>query len=90
VCIEVSDGLKILHSTSDILGIVEKEGQLEITLYGDRDLAGEIVFEGANVHKITSASIDGEVVKKLKLEKRVVFSYCHSHKQEITLFITLN
>ena len=31
VCLEVSDGLKVLHSTSDILGITENEGNLEIT-----------------------------------------------------------
>ena len=47
VCLEVADGIKILHSTSDILGVARNGGHLEITLHGDRDLAGEIVFEGA-------------------------------------------
>ena len=46
VCLEISEGLNILHSTSDILGITESDEGLQITLYGDRDLAGEIVFEG--------------------------------------------
>ena len=53
VCMEISAGLKILHSTSDILDIEEANGKLNITLYGDRDLAGEIVFEGPAVKKIS-------------------------------------
>ncbi len=87
VCLEVADGLKILHSTSDILGIAEINGQIEITLYGDRDLAGEIVFEGANVQSINSATIDGEAVKMVRDEKRVAFIYRHKHKGEMILAI---
>ncbi len=63
VCLKVTEGLRILHCTSDILGIAEMNGQLEITLYGDRDLAGEIVFEGTNVKSIKSAAIDGRTHK---------------------------
>jgi len=69
VCLEISDGIKILHSTSDILGITEINDQIEIILYGDRDLAGEIVFEGANVERIQSATMDGQSVEKIHDEK---------------------
>jgi len=89
VCLEVCDGLKILHSTSDILGIAEMNGQLEITLFGDRDLAGELVFEGANVKRIKSATVRGEAVKIVRDDKRIAFIYRHKHKDQLILSILL-
>ncbi len=89
VCMEISDGIKILHSTSDILGIAENNGQLEITLHGDRDLAGEVVFEGPKVDKIKSATIDGDPVKMVRDDKRIAFIYSHKHKDEMTLSIRI-
>jgi beta-galactosidase len=85
LCLEVFDGIKILHSTSDILGMVEIEGQIEITLYGDRDLAGEIVFEGKKVNLIKSATIDGYTVKLVTDCDRVVLNYEHKHLEESKL-----
>ena len=90
VCLGVSDGLKILHSTSDILGVEEIHGQLEIALYGDRDLAGEIVFEGANVNRIKSATLNDEAVKMVRDNKRIAFIYNHKHKEETILKIKIN
>jgi hypothetical protein len=87
VCMEVSDGIKILHSTSDILGFAEKGGQLEIILYGDRDLAGEIVFEGANINRIKAAILGGEALKMKSDTKRIAFIYSHKHREEFTLEI---
>ncbi|HLZ86263.1 MAG TPA: beta-galactosidase [Puia sp.] len=89
VCMEISDGIKILHSTSDILEVAGNKGQLEITLYGDRDLAGEIVFEGTKVDKIKSATIYGDPVKMVRDDKRVAFGYSHRHKEEMTLSVKL-
>jgi beta-galactosidase len=90
VCLEISGGLQILHSTSDILGIVAKYGQIEITLFGDRDLAGEIVFEGENVAQINSITIDDKPAKMLSSGKRIVVNYPHKHKKEIILRMKLN
>ena len=89
VCLAVSDGLRILHSTSDILGVTGLEDQLEITLSGDRDLAGEIVFEGKNVGNIKSATMDGEAIQMVRDGKRVEINYCHKHKMEMILNIRL-
>ncbi|MCX6283879.1 MAG: hypothetical protein NTW31_06575 [Bacteroidetes bacterium] len=90
LCLEVSEGLKILHCTSDILGIEENYGQIEITLYGDRDLAGEIVFEGENVNKIISATLRGKTVKVVRDENRIAFIYNHKHKSEMILNIVIS
>jgi hypothetical protein len=90
VCLDISDGLKVLHSTSDILGIEAMHGQIEITLYGDRDLAGEIVFEGTNVDKILSATLGGRTVKMFRDNKRVALLYSHKHKSEMTLTINFS
>ena len=90
VCMEISAGIKILHSTSDILNVEDKGEQLKITLYGDRDLAGEIVFEGEGVKSISSATLDGEEVRINRAEKRIVFIYGHKHRQEMILTIKLS
>jgi beta-galactosidase len=89
VCLEVSDGLKILHSTSDILAVTEAKGELKITLYGDRDLSGEIVFEGAIVKNISSATLDGNAVRLIRDEKRIALIYSHKHKAEIVITVII-
>ncbi len=90
VCLEVSEGLKILHSTSDILNIQKNSGQIEITLYGDRDLVGEIVFEGPEIAKISSATLDGEPAESFFDQKRSAFIYRHKHRCEMMLTIKLS
>jgi hypothetical protein len=87
VCLEVADGLKILHSTSDILSIAEGEGHFEIGLCGDRDLAGEIVFEGPGAMKIRSATIDGGNVEMISDGRRAAFVYSHESGKDLLLKI---
>jgi beta-galactosidase len=89
VCLEISEGLKILHSTSDILSVEMIKDQIEIVLYGDRDLAGEIVFEGKNIDKIKSTTICCEDVKFIRDAKRISIMYNHKHKQEMVLNIKI-
>ena len=89
VCMEVAEGIKILHSTSDILGVARNNGQLEITLYGDRDLTGEIIFEGPKVDRIQSATMCGGPAKMVRDGKRAGFTYNPKHKEEIILNIEI-
>jgi hypothetical protein len=89
VCLEVSDGLKILHSTSDILNIDDANGQLQLTLYGDRDLVGEIVFEGSGIKKISTATLEGNTIEPVVDQSRIAYSYKHIHKSEMILTIKL-
>lgn len=90
VCLQISAGIKILHSTSDILSAKETNGQLEITLFGERDLAGEIVFEGVNLNQIKSATIAGINIDSVNDGKRIAFNYSHKHKEEMVLIIKTN
>jgi hypothetical protein len=85
VCLRVAEGLMILHSTSDILHVEEINGRLEITLYGDRDMAGEIVFEGFNVNRINSVTMDGKPVQLVHSGFRMVLNYSHEAKKEMSL-----
>jgi beta-galactosidase len=89
ICLDISEGIKILHCTSDILNISESKGQVELTLYGDRDLTGELVLEGANLKKINSATIDNATLKMHSDEKRIAFTYDHRHKNIMTLILRL-
>ena len=87
VCIEIDKGIKILHSTSDILNITEKASKLQITLFGNRDVEGEIVFEGPEINKIKSAKIDSIALKIQSDGKRIVIKYAHKHKEEFIISI---
>jgi len=89
LCLLISDGIKILHSTSDILGVNTIKGQIEITLYGDRDMPGEIVFEGGNINNIRFAKLNNKPVKLVRDDKRVSFMYNHEHKNEMILKIKI-
>lgn len=90
VCLEIAEGLKILHTTSDILDIKNQDDQIMFTLQGNRDLDGEIVFEGKKLIKIESASIDGDSLNIKAIKNRVVLNYKHKHDKEIILTIKLS
>jgi beta-galactosidase len=89
LCMKIDDGISILHCTSDILKIVRKVGLIEISLFGDRDLAGEIVFEGNDLSSITGATIDGDEILRIKNKDRIIFNYHHKHNKEIIIQIYL-
>jgi len=90
VCLEISEGLKILHSTSDILGYDLRDGLLQVILCGDRDLAGETVFEGSGAGNIRSAEIDGKCVEMIRAGGRTALAYSHEHKKELVLNIKID
>ena len=85
----VSEGIEILHSTSDILHCEESDGDLRITLMGDRVLYGEIVFDGPRTSKIHSAETDGVSVIIMHEGERLVLKYSHKHKDEMVLVIKM-
>jgi len=85
VCLKVADELTILHCTTDLLAIDKTDNTLKITLYGDRDLKGELVLEG----KIKSAELNGTLLEPLLRENRIILSYNHKHKKEMFLSIKL-
>jgi len=87
VCLKISKGLKILHSTSDILGLEMKDGELHLTLCGDRDLQGETIFEGQSAVNIRSADIGGRGVEVTRIGNRIALTYSHEHKKEMNLKI---
>lgn len=82
LCLSVTEDLTILHSTSDILDLNISGNSLQIILAGDRDLAGEIVFEGAGAGKVRSAEIDGHPIEKSRVGERAVLVYRHEHRKE--------
>jgi beta-galactosidase len=89
ICFEILEGLNILHSTSDLLEIKKDGAQVVITLYGDRDLVGEIVLEGPATTQISSVTLDGEAIKIIQKNNRIALVYNHKHKSEMILKINL-
>jgi len=89
LCMEIGDGIKILHSTSDILDIEKNDDYFVLKLIGDRDLMGEIVLEGENAGKIKAVSVDGKSMKIYKSVDRVVVNYDHDHMKELKVVIQI-
>jgi hypothetical protein len=90
LCLELAEGLKLLHTTSDILNISRDDQCITITLYGDRDLGGEIVFEGSNSGQIRVSFVDGGYLKVTRTDERMVCEYSHPHMAELVLTLHLN
>ncbi|MEJ2594250.1 MAG: beta-galactosidase, partial [bacterium] len=77
--------IMLLHCTSDILGVKEMNGSIDITLFGDRDLPGEIVLEGERVigiRPVSSGSINFDPVVH---DKRLIIRYDQPHRKEFVL-----
>jgi hypothetical protein len=89
VCMHICDGLKILHCTSDILRIYVTKEMVSLTLHGDRDLPGELVFEGRLAGTLGEATIAGSPVRLVRDAERMAFIYNHLHKKEFTIDIKI-
>ena len=90
VCLEIAEGLKILHTTSDILDIEKQGDHIKFILQGNRDLVGEMVFEGNMIKKIKSASINGDPLSLMAKNNCIILNYQHKQNKEIILTIKLS
>ena len=90
LCLEITEGLKILHSTSDITGYQLNRDDLQLILCGDRDLAGETVFEGPMAASLLSAEFEGGQVAVFRCGERIALNYSHRHKGEMVLKIRIS
>jgi hypothetical protein len=82
--------LAILHSTSDILEIDINDGQIDITLSGDRDLNGEMVIELNDKSKKISILFDDANSAFVEKENRIIINYRHKHNSTSVIKILLN
>lgn len=89
VCLEILPGLKILHTTSDLLNLSVNNGLISMTLHGDHDLPGELVLEGSNIELIDSASISGKPIKIISQDNRLIIGYRHLPEKEFVLNLNL-
>lgn len=84
----LAEGIALLHTTSDILGMETRKNSINLNLVGDRDILGEIVLEGKHVNRIKSASVSGSPLMLVWHKNRIVLNYKHEHNKETSL--TLN
>jgi len=90
LCLKLAEGISILHCTSDILDISVQDHCIKIALFGDRDLRGEIVFEGPETRRISGIHIESGKADMQFSAGRLWVSYNHKHHQELTLTINLD
>lgn len=88
ICLEIAEGIKILHCTSDILGIENSGDKIEFRLFGDRDIDGEMVLEGEKAAMIQSVALNGQNLDFRLINNRVVINYLHPHNNEIILCVS--
>jgi len=90
VCMELTEGITMLHSTSDILDFGMTGKELQITLCGDRDLPGEIILEGPGTVRVCSAEIDNLPLGIGRKGERAAIRYRHEHGRESLLKIVIS
>ncbi len=90
VNMELQKELRLLHTTSDLLGIEHKEGRIMLSLCGERDLKGELVLEGKEVNRIKAIRLNGKVLSPLKEAQRLVLNYDHAGGEEFVLELELS
>jgi len=90
VCMELTEGITMLHSTSDILDFGMTGKELQITLCGDRDLPGEIILEGPGTVRVSSAEIDNLPLGIGRKGERAAIRYRHEHGRESLLKIVIS
>lgn len=85
--LKLNDSLSLLHTTSDVLSINNQTDKIEFTLYGNRDLLGELVIEGNDVTSIKSI-LSNEVDTTYKIvDNKLIITYPHLHKKEFKIII---
>ena len=62
---------------------------LRIVLCGDRDLTGEVVFEGRGNKAVQSAQINGNNIDIIRTGERIILTYSHEHMKEMVLNINI-
>jgi beta-galactosidase len=89
LCLEIVPGLTLLHSTSDLLGTGHAGESVTLSLTGNRDLMGEMVFEGPLADDIASVHLQGEKLTIMRDGNRAILIYPHEHQKEQILELIL-
>jgi len=90
VGLKLSDGLQLLHTTSDLLGVEKTDWGWTLQLNGHRDLLGELALEGSGIEKITGFFLDDMPITYKMFEGKMVVNYSHLHNKEFALKIVSN
>lgn len=86
--LDLAPGLKLLHTTSDVLACEADENRLQLTLHGHHELPGELVIEGSQANRCCKASINDIDCSFTKLNDRVVIHY--NHLKNNSILVQLN
>ncbi len=89
LCLQLEEGLTMLHTTSDLLSVRKEGSEIILTLSGDRDLPGETVLEGPGTVRLSVEETSGRAVGINLIRGRKVITYNHVHGEETVLRITV-
>jgi len=89
VNMKITEGLNLLHLTSDLLNLSLEDNILILNVIGDRDLKGEIVLEGDLINNIKQVKCGDLELEKITEGNRLILLYKHTCKKEIKITVTL-
>ncbi len=90
VNLTIAPKLRMLHSTSDLLEINYHQNEILISIYGDRDLEGEMVFEGEAISDISQISFDEQKQDLFRSNGKIVLFYRHKHQETSVIKVEMN
>ena len=89
LCIQLAEGVTMLHTTSDLLSVRKEGSEIILTLSGDRDLPGEIVLEGPGTVRLSVEETSGRAVGINLIRGRKVITYSHVHGEETVIRVAV-
>ena len=86
----LAKGIKLLHTTSDILAINPSTDGIKFILYGHRDLKGEMLLEYQDIDNIKEICLDEKSINFEIVEHRLIINYTHQQDKSSTLKIVFH
>ena len=83
--LQIQENISLLHTTSDVLNVEKNENRFTFTLFGNRDLFGEMVLEGQGISKIKKVKWNEEEINFEVIDNRLISNYQHVYQKEILL-----
>lgn len=85
----IGNEIFILHTTSDLLEVKPTDNGIQLIMCGDRDLQGEIVFEGDGLENLIEVEVQGAKADILIHEGRKMVHYTHRHHSNIKMNVVI-
>ena len=85
VNVPLSEGIRLLYCTSDLLSVETEPGKICLILSARKDMPGELAIEGAAISGIYSMDVNGTVPDSQRDANRLILNYSNSDISPVIL-----